>query len=393
MVALPVSSGSALTRLENLYFQMSDSAVHSLSPVFVGSDVYRRPAYGGNHPLAIKRVETAVDLCSAFGWLEGAWRASPRASREQLTVFQTAEYIDALHSAEMQGKTPAEHRLRFNIGTRENPVFAGVFERAATSVGGSILAARLALEGRIAYHPAGGTHHGRADRASGFCYFNDPVFAILEFLASGLTRILYVDLDAHHGDGVEHAFAQDKRVHTISLHEAGRWPHTGLLDDRRGGQARNLPVPRQLNDSEFGLLIDKAVMPLARRCHPQAVVLTCGADCLRGDPLSAMELSNGALWDAAVKIANCASASVVLGGGGYNPWTVARAWAGLWALLSGFDIPPGLPESAQKLLTGLECDLVDDEDRRPEWLTTLADAPNEGAIRDEIRVIAARSLE
>src|SRR5690606_37637711 len=124
-----------------------------------------------------------------------------------------------------------------------NPLFPGLFERAATSVGGSILAARLALEGRIAYHPAGGTHHGRPDRASGFCYFNDPAFAILALLEAGLERVLYVDLDAHHGDGVQDAFAADERVHTVSIHEAGRWPGTGAASDTGDGRACNLPVP------------------------------------------------------------------------------------------------------------------------------------------------------
>src|SRR5207344_3103305 len=105
------------------------------------------------------------------------------------------------------GNVNAEERTRYGLGTMENPLFPGLFERAATSVGGSILAAQLALEGRVAFHPAGGTHHGRPGRASGFCYFNDPVFAVLTLLRAGLERVLYVDLDAHHGDGVQDAFA------------------------------------------------------------------------------------------------------------------------------------------------------------------------------------------
>jgi len=364
----------------------------AVKPVFIGSDIYRRSAYGRNHPLAVPRVETAVDLARQLGWLGDAWRESPVASRQQLEAFHAPDYIAALHKVETEGITPPSARRIYHIGTSENPVFQGVFERASTSVGGSILAAQLALEGRIVYHPAGGTHHGRTDRASGFCYFNDPVFAILTCLNAGCARVAYVDLDAHHGDGVEDAFASDPRVITISVHEAGRWPGTGLAGDRRDGRARNFPVPRHINDSEFNFLIETAVTPLVEGFRPEAVILVCGADCLKGDPLSSMDLSNGALWSAAIRLADLAPAVVVLGGGGYNPWTVARAWAGLWGRLNDFAMPATLPWPAQNLLAGLRCDLVEDEDIRPDWLMTLADAPNPGPIRPEFRDLARGAL-
>lgn len=365
-------------------------AAHEFEPLFVGHDVYRRPAYGQNHPLSIPRVETAVDLCRLFGWLDGAWRTSPAASEEELRKFHAPAYISALRAAEQTKLTPASVRETYKIGTIENPVFPGVFERASTSVGGSILAASLALEGRVAYHPAGGTHHGRAERASGFCYFNDPAFAIIALLEAKLDRVLYVDLDAHHGDGVEDAFAHDERVFTISVHEEGRWPGTGRLEDRRHGRARNLSVPKHLNDSEFAFLVDEAVMPLTHKFAPQAIVIVCGADCLAGDPLSTMDLSNVALWGAAQRLADSAAAAIVLGGGGYNPWTVARAWAGLWGHLCDFCIPTVLPDAAQKLMRGLTCDLIDGEDIKCEWITTLADAPNFGDVREEVKAIARR---
>ena len=270
----------------------------------------------------------------------------------------------------------------------ENPLFAGVFERAATAVGGSFEAARLALDGRRVFHPAGGTHHGRPDRASGFCYFNDPVFAVLGLLDGGLDRVAYVDLDAHHGDGVEDAFAADPRVFTISIHEAGRFPGTGALDDRREGRARNLPVPRGLVDDELAHLRDEAVLPLLEDFAPQAVVVTCGADPLAGDPLSAMRLSNRALIDTALAVVDRAPRAVVLGGGGYNPWTLARFWAALWGALAGKAMPTRLPEPSCARLRALDCDLVDEEDRDPAWFETLLDPPSNGPIRDEIRAIA-----
>jgi acetoin utilization protein AcuC len=363
------------------------------APLFIGHEIYRQAAYGSNHPLAIPRVESVTDLCRALGWLRAEeFRDSPRAGDEQLTRFHAPEYVRALRQAAGAGKVDLEARQRFAIGTMENPLFPGVFERAATSVGGSILAAELASEGRIAFHPAGGTHHGRTDRASGFCYFNDPVFAVLALLEAGLDRVFYVDLDAHHGDAVQDAFACDPRVWTISLHEGGRWPYTGDAADTAEGRACNLPVPRGFNDSEFGVLLDEVMLPLGERVAPQAVVAVCGADALAGDPLSSMALSNVSLWSAVVRIAALAPAAVVLGGGGYNPWTVTRYWAGLWGRLSGRVAPATLPANARSVLAGLSCDLIDDEDVLASWLTTLADPPNDGPVREKIEMLRDRAL-
>jgi len=372
----------------------SSNRAHSrLAPLFVGHAIYRQAAYGSNHPLAIARVDSVMDLCSALGWLgESEFRDSPRASMDQLAWFHASDYVQALRRASDTGRVDFDVRRRYAIGTMENPVFPGVFERAATSVGGSIRAAELALEGRIVFHPAGGTHHGRPDRASGFCYFNDPVFALLVLLKAGVERVVYIDLDAHHGDGVQDAFVRDKRVRTISLHERGRWPYSGDIADRGEGRACNLPVPAHINDSELGMLLEEVVLPLTRTAAPQALVVTCGADALGGDPLSSMQLSNVALWSAVERISALAPAVAVLGGGGYNPWTLARYWSGLWGRLSAREIPRELPTDALAILRGLRCDLIDDEDIRPEWLATLADRPNRGAVRDEIRMLADRAL-
>jgi acetoin utilization protein AcuC len=361
--------------------------------VFVGHDIYRQAAYGTLHPLAIARVEAVVDLCAALGWFApGEYRVSPMAGEAQLARFHEKAYIEALREASAAGRVETEVRERHGIGTMENPLFPGVFERASTSVGGSIRAAELALEGRVAFHPAGGTHHGRPGRASGFCYFNDPVFAILALLDAGLERIVYVDLDAHHGDGVQDAFAADERVRTISIHEAGRWPHTGAATDTGGGRACNLPVPRGLNDAELGLLMADVVLPLAGRDRPEAVVLTCGSDALAGDPLASMALSNGALWDAVEAAAALAPAAVVLGGGGYNPWTLARYWSGLWARLSRRPIPTRLPEAARAVLARLACDLVEEDDMKPGWLDAIADAPPPAVVRPSVLALRDEAL-
>jgi len=361
---------------------------------FIGHDVYRRPAYGNLHPLAIPRVETVVDLCRALDWFaDGEYHVSPRATERELCRFHARDYVEALRRADQAGRADAPVRERFGIGTMENPLFPGIFERASTSVGGSIRAAQLALEGLVAFHPAGGTHHGRPARASGFCFFNDPAFALLELLGSGLDRVLYADLDAHHCDAVQDAFGADDRVRLVSIHEQDRWPHTGALDDTCGGRALNLPVPRGFNDAELSLLMEEVVLPFAARCRPQAVVVTCGADALAGDPLARTRLTNVALWDAVDDLVALAPVAVVLGGGGYNPWTLARYWTGIWARLSRRDIPPVLPQQARDLLSALSCDLVDDEDVRAEWLLTLADPPAPAPVRAELLALRDAALE
>lgn len=364
------------------------------APLYLGSEVFRRAAFGANHPLKIVRHSAVLDLVRTLGWLrEEDFRIPHAATVQQLAGFHDSQYVEALQYADSAGNVDPEIRERYNIGTLENPLFEGVFERAATTVGGSILAAELACDGHVVFHPSGGTHHGRRDRASGFCYFNDPVFAIRTFLKRGCRRVLYVDLDAHHGDGVEEAFTEEPRVLTLSIHEQDRWPFSGAADDRAGGGARNFPVPRGLNDAELRYLVETAVLPIATDFRPDALVLCCGADSLAGDPLSSMELSNVALWETVDQLLEFGVPSVVLGGGGYNPWTVCRYWAGMWGRLTGQELPETLPAAAVEMLTMMECDLIDDEDVDAHWLTTLVDIPHDGPVRAEIELLAAQLVK
>jgi acetoin utilization protein AcuC len=364
--------------------------VKRLPPLYVGSEVFSRAAFPKPHPLAIPRAGEVEALCRALGWLDGAYVRSAPASIADLIRHHDPAYVEAVARADREQRVDEATRARFNIGGGDNPVFPRMFERAATAVGGSILGARLAWEGRIVHHPPGGTHHGGKARASGFCFFNDPVFAILEFLALGAGRVAYVDFDAHHGDGVEDAFADDPRVTTVSIHEADRWPRTGGLADRRGGNARNLPVPRGLNDDEFAVLADEAVIPWVTRFAPDAVVVLTGADALAGDPLAKLALSNGALWRAVEKVAALAPAALVLGGGGYNPWNVVRCWGGLWGRLSGRAVPDPLPEAGRAVLEGLWSPRVATPDLL--WTTTLRDAPRGGLVRGEIHEMVRATL-
>jgi acetoin utilization protein AcuC len=362
-------------------------------PILIGSEIYRGSSYGAKHPLAIPRVSTTLDLIRALGWLaEEQYLDSPRATPDQLTRFHTPDYVAALMRAEAEGAVSAEARARHHIGAHGNPIYREVFRRPATGAGGTILAATLTLGGGIAHVPGGGTHHGMPDRASGFCYLNDAVLGLLGWLDAGLTNILYLDIDAHHGDGVELAFHDDPRVFTVSIHEAGRWPHTGRAEDRAGGHARNLPVPPGFNDSEMDWLLRHAVLPLIHRLRPQAIMLQCGTDAIEEDPLSRLSLSNAAHRAVAAALMPLAPRLIVLGGGGYNPWSVARCWASVWAVLNRLPIPPRLPATAESVLRGLAWSRAAGRNPPEHWFTSLIDAPRPGPVREDIRDLAALTL-
>jgi acetoin utilization protein AcuC len=362
----------------------------TVRPFLIGSEIYRSSSYGHRHPLAIPRVCAALDLIRAMGWLdERQYVDSPVATAEQLARFHDRDYIAAVMQAEADQQVPADQRRRYNIGCNGNPVFPEIFRRPATACGGTLRAVELLGDGGIVFNPAGGTHHGRRDRASGFCYFNDPVLGILSLLDRGIEPIYYVDVDAHHGDGVEDAFAGDGRVFTLSIHEAGRWPYTGKATDRAGGTAVNLPVPAGFNDGELAWLLDAVIGPVGERLRPAAIVLQCGADGLADDPMSRLALSNRALWRVVRALLPLSPRLLVLGGGGYNPWAVARCWAGVWATLNGIDAAVAATEAAARVLRGLRWHHSLGRDPRPHWMATIADPPQSGAIRGEVRALAA----
>ena len=333
-----------------------------------------------------------MDLSRALGWLPPErFRTSPRAKPSALSLWHEPAYIAALQSAEVlaaevAGEATPEMRARFHLGTLSNPIFPEVFRRPATGAGGVMLAAELlaAMPGVI-HVPGGGTHHGLPGRANGFCYLNDVVLGIKVLQRAGLSRIAYVDLDAHHCDGVELAFAGDPGVRMISVHEEGRWPFSGLLDHSAGGSAFNLPVPKGYNDSEARAVLQDLILPRVEEFQPQALVLQCGADSLLEDPLSRLALSNRAYLEALRALLPLSPRVLVLGGGGYNPWSVGRLWTAIWGLLSGQELPERLTAAAQSVLANLSWGGGGRPLPEPQLLTTLIDTPREGHVRVEIR--------
>jgi acetoin utilization protein AcuC len=361
-------------------------------PLFIGSEIYRGSSYGTAHPLRVPRVSTVMDLARALGWLPGdRFRTSPRAKPAALAAWHDPDYLAALQQAEGQGEASAEIRQRYRLGTLANPVFPEMFRRPATGAGGVLLAAELLCRsGGVIHVPGGGTHHGLPDRANGFCYLNDVVLGIKLLLREGLGRIAYVDLDAHHGDGVELAFAGDARVRMISVHEEARWPFTGALADSGQGSAFNLPVPKGYNDSEARAVLHDLILPRVAEFAPEALVLQCGADSLQEDPLSRLALSNRAYLEALAALAPLVPRLLVLGGGGYNPWSVGRLWTAIWGFLSGQELPDRLPEAGREVLAGIGWNGGNRPPPERRLLDTLLDPPREGPVRPEIRERLAR---
>ncbi len=358
---------------------------------FIGSEIYRHSSYGGWHPLRIPRVSTVMDLSRALGWLpERVYVNSPRAKSAALTAWHTAEYVAALMAAEAAQAVSPEVKARHHIGTQANPVFPEMFRRPATSAGAAILAGEMLAGGGVVFAPAGGTHHGMPDRASGFCYFNDPVLAILSLRHHGARRVAYVDIDAHHGDGVEVAFRDEPAVMVLSVHEEDRWPRTGALEDRGVGNVFNLPVPRGFHDDDMALVRDEVILPAVAAHRPDAIVLQCGADGVLEDPQSKMALSNNAHLAIVAALRGMAPRFLVVGGGGYNPWSVGRLWTAVWGVLAGRELPDRLPPEAEAVLRALRWDGARHFRGAPEgWVTTLCDAPRGGAVSDVVRARVA----
>ena len=372
-------------------------------PIFISHSIYRSSSYGVGHPLAIPRVSLATDLVRALGWLDATnYIESRQATIAELTNFHDVDYVQSLISAEISAPSEAD-KVRYNIGKNGNPIYPEMFRRPATACGGGLMAAALLMSGKAdcIFNVAGGQHHGLASKASGFCYLNEPVLTIKNLLERGARRVFYLDIDAHFGDGTQLAFHEENRVFTLSIHEHGRWPQSrdikpgeaGSVEDRAGGEARNLPVPEGLNDTEFNYLIDTVALPLISSFSPEVIYLQCGADALSDDPQSKLELSNQALWRVVEQLKKLAFPLLVSGGGGYNPFSVSRCWAGVWGKINNVEIPNAINPKAEALLRNVTWGHRKGKTPPDEWYMCLADEPNEGLIRAGIYDIAGKAIK
>jgi acetoin utilization protein AcuC len=324
-----------------------------MKTALIHSDAWARFDYGPEHPLRMERLGLTWRLMEALGLtrLPGVPVLEPEpADAAELARFHHQEYLGALQAAD-SGQEPPRGSA-FGLGRGDNPVFPGMWEAARLCAAGSLLAADLVAAGRAerVFHFAGGLHHAFPDRASGFCYVNDPVLAILRLRTHGL-RVAYVDIDAHHGDGVQAAFYADPNVLTISTHERGErlFPGTGFV--REAGQGEgvgfsvNLPLEAYTDAAVYLPAFEAIVPPLLERFRPDVVVAQLGIDGHRTDPLTHLALDIQGFVRAVRRIVELSPRLLALGGGGYDLRNVARGWAAAWAVMNAVDLPPELPEA------------------------------------------------
>jgi acetoin utilization protein AcuC len=304
--------------------------------------------FGPEHPLQPVRLMLAYKLMEESGWLDAnACTVEPSlASEQDLAMVHTLEYIESVRSEEPD--------LAFGLGSDDTPVFPGIFNASRLLAGGSIDAARkIVAEDCSAFNLGGGLHHAMPTLASGFCVFDDPALAIC-VLKQRYGRILYLDIDAHHGDGVQQIFYEDPRVLTFSIHESGLYlfPGTGFIDELGAGEGLgysvNVPMPMYAGDDEYRLAFEEIVPPLVEWFKPQAVVAQLGVDTHYSDPLSSLNLTLAGYTYMVRRIveltARYASGRLLaLGGGGYNLEVVPTAWNSVLGLMKGAPLQDYLP--------------------------------------------------
>lgn len=308
--------------------------------------------YGLGHPMKPQRMRITHELVSAYGMLDKmhVLRAK-RATAEEMTRFHTDEYIHFLSKVTPEtAEDLTYHGTRFLVGD-DNPAWDGLFEFCSLSAGGSIEAARRLTSGAadIAINWAGGLHHAKKREASGFCYVNDIVLGILELLRA-YPRVLYIDIDCHHGDGVEEAFYTTDRVMTCSFHKFGEYfPGTGTQEDRgRGkgkGYAINIPLKDGITDEAYKSVFEPVITKINEVFRPSAIVLQCGADSLAGDKLGCFNITMKGHANCVQFVRKLGIPFMLLGGGGYTVKNVARTWAFETACALGIEdsIDPNMP--------------------------------------------------
>jgi len=323
---------------------------------FIYTDAYLDYDYGPTHPLRIIRLKLTYGLIKSYGLLDlpsVQFIPTIKAEEKDLAAFHSEEYLNILKQAN-EGY-PMEDAYFYGLGPGDNPIFPGLFNLSLLLTGATLQAVDFVADGKgeIAFNIAGGLHHAMRARASGFCYINDPVIGIMRLLNRG-KRVAYIDIDAHHGDGVQKAFYETNQVLTISLHESGHtlFPGTGFeyeIGEGEGeGYSVNLPFPPHTEDEVYVRVFDEVVPELVHAFKPDVVVTQLGVDTFYDDPLTNLHLSIFGFERILKKIKNLAPRWIALGGGGYNISNVARAWTLAWAVMNGIELNEKLPESFLK---------------------------------------------
>jgi acetoin utilization protein AcuC len=330
-----------------------DKVIGKMKTSFIYTDAYLDYDYGPAHPLRISRLKLTYDLIKGYGLLDlpsVEFIPTIKAEEKDLAVFHSEEYLNILRQAN-EGHFMGDAYL-YGLGPGDNPIFPGLLDWSLLVTGATLQAIDFVLNGKgeVAFNIAGGLHHAMRSRASGFCYINDPVIGIMKLLSRG-KRVAYIDIDAHHGDGVQKAFYESNRVLTISLHESGctLFPGTGFeyeIGEGEGeGYSVNLPFPPYTDDEIYVWAFEEVVPELIHAFRPDIVVTQLGVDTFYDDPLANLDLSILGYKRVLKGIKDLAPRWVALGGGGYNISNVARAWTLAWAIMNGIELREDLPEA------------------------------------------------
>ncbi|MCX7643121.1 MAG: acetoin utilization protein AcuC [Armatimonadetes bacterium] len=343
--------------------------------------------YGPTHPLKMWRLKLTQELQRSLGLLEQVELVEPRmATEEEVTSFHEPDYLEALAGADDGIWSPG--LTRYGLGTPDCPVMRGVYTASMLAAGASALAAELVIEGKakIAFNMAGGLHHAMPSFAWGFCYINDPVVAINKLLQK-FERVAYIDIDAHHGDGVQFAFYRNHKVLTVSLHENGRYlfPGTGFETEMGEGEgfgfALNIPFMPYAGDDVYLRALDEVVLPALENFKPQAIVTQLGTDALSGDPITHWNLTTHSYLRAIQSFKEMNLPWVALGGGGYNISNVCRGWTLALAIMLDTDLPNEVPEEWQSLARKYGVNLDGLKDPEPTSSTPVVKADTERVIK------------
>ena len=338
--------------------------------VFIHSSALDEIPYPADCPFNSSRAGRTREALLSMGLLNGPHRrevAPVPLPRRRALAFHTAAYVEALECASR--RELSYEALMMGIGTPDCPVFDRVLDYALLASGAGVdgAAMLLAEEAVVAFNPSGGYHHAFPARAAGFCYLNDVVLACLSLTAAG-KRVLFLDVDVHHCDGVQSAFYARRDVMTVSLHETGRtlFPGTGSEDEVGTGEGRgycvNVPLPAGTYDEVYIRAFRSVVPPLVEAYAPDVLVVEAGADALAGDPLAHLQLTNNVYPEVIETLLSFDRPMLVTGGGGYHVENTVRAWSLIWATVCG-------EECQDDMLLGMGGVMMESTD----WLGGLRD--------------------
>ena len=323
---------------------MSQHDVQKSSSLFVYSEELAAFDFGPDHPFKPERASKTYELCNRYGVMHRPWMRllKPESiEKSLLSLFHGSKYLDLLEKAS-RGEVLID-MLEHGIGTEDNPILSGIYEWSLKVAGGTYRAMEQLVQDSalVAFNPLGGFHHARSETAEGFCYINDIVLAIRGALKKVPDlKIVYLDIDAHHGNGVQEAFYEDSKVLFLCIHETGEtlYPWSGSETETGEGDGRgftvNIPLEPGADDEVFGLVFDKIARPLVERFSPDMIVAEIGSDMMVSDPLTHLKLTNNGYTGAIKGMQELCPKILALGGGGYDIYRTARCWTLAWAILN-----------------------------------------------------------